>query len=105
LRKPTFEAMVKQSASTKTNIYDIYNASGAIAGERRWRIQATGSAVGGSNRSLTLDHRVRFTGIPLAERDGETTYSVGGELVYDSSNASDLKAVAVNNQVALATWT
>ena len=95
LMKPevTIEALVKVSTSSKTNIHDIYAASGAVAGERRWRIQASGS----NSRVLRFDHRVRFDTVKREEVDGESCYRVNAHTVYDSALASSLQAVLINH--------
>jgi hypothetical protein len=106
-RRPTFEARLKQSASTKTNIQDIFNATGALVGERRWKIEALGNIVAGSAvaRKFSLEHRVRFNSINFEDRDGERVYVAAGDLVYDATNASDIKATIINGQTAVGTWT
>lgn len=91
----TVEAMIKQSASAKSNIHDIYNASGSVPGERRWRVKAAGSA----GKYLQIDHRVRFTSVPIGERDGERVLHVQGHAVKDSTLASSL-LITVANAVA-----
>lgn len=90
----TFEAMVKIASTPTSNIFDIYNASGSVPTERRWRIKVTGT---GTN-AMTIDHRLRFRAVPLGDRDGEQTYSISGDVVHDSTLASQLQ-VAVTNAV------
>lgn len=96
-REVSVEAMVKMTATTKTNIHDIFNAAGALAQERRWRILATGSGT----KTLTIDQRVRFEAVPIGERDGEHVYNATAHTVYDSTNASDLKITVVNSISAI----
>ncbi|HWE41943.1 MAG TPA: hypothetical protein VG432_05520, partial [Gemmatimonadaceae bacterium] len=80
----TFEAMLKISATTKSNVLDIWNASGGSLGERRWRIAAAGSGT----KTLTLDFRTGFTNVGIDDRDGERVYAVSGELVDDDTLAA-----------------
>ena len=79
-----FDAMVGISSTAKTDIHDIYNVSGSVATERRWRITCTGSG----NNSLTIDARVRFRSVNIGEHEGERLYAVNGVWVYDSTLAS-----------------
>ena len=79
-----FDAMVGISSTAKTDIHDIYNVSGSVATERRWRITCTGSG----NNSLTIDARVRFRSMNIGEHEGERLYAVNGVWVYDSTLAS-----------------
>jgi hypothetical protein len=74
-------AMIAHSATAKTNIHDIYNVSGSIAGERRWRVSVNGT---GTNQA-DLDMRLGFMQVERGERDGESTYEVTAELVDDST--------------------
>jgi hypothetical protein len=76
-----FDAMIGFGATAKTDIMDIYNVSGALATERRWRITVNGS---GSNL-LTLDMRVRFRLVDVAANEDERLYSVTGVAVLDST--------------------
>ena len=96
-RETTFSAMLKLSATTVTNMFDIFNVSGGLPTDRRWRVKAIGS----SSKSLIIDGRVRFTSVNIApdERDGERLVSVDGYYVYDSTIASDIQ-IAVSNGVA-----
>lgn len=95
LAKPelTIEAMVKVGATSKTNIFDIFMGAGAPAGERRWRVKATGSGT----KVLTLDHRVRFTSVRRSERDGESVYLVAADVVKDATLSSSLQAIVINS--------
>ena len=96
-RESSFEAMVAMGATAKTDIYDIYNAAGGIVGERRWRVKANGT----SPRLFTVDGRVRFTSIPIGDNNGEHVYQVNGDWVYDSTNATDVKATVTNSVATL----
>ena len=94
-RQISVDAQVKMSATTKNVLYDIFNAAQTAAIEQRWRVSCVGS---GSN-GMTIDHRVRYSAIPLGERDGEQVYSISGKAVRDDTLGSDL-AIAVTNAIA-----
>lgn len=89
----TFEAMVKVSASSKTDLLDIWNASGGSLGERRWRIEAVGSGT----KKLQLDMRTAFMNVGIDDRDGERVYAVSGELVDDSTLSAPVQATITND--------
>lgn len=97
-RETTFEAAIKVSATAKTDLHDIFNAAGSPAGERRWRIAATGSGT----KSWIIDGRVRFDAVNTYDRDGERTYMVAGQYVNDPTLASDLQITVVNGVGSLA---
>jgi hypothetical protein len=102
-RGPTFEALVKQSASSKSRIADIFLAAGSRPQERRWRIKATGTIIPTTAvaKSFTIDHRVRFIAKQIAERDGERVYRVQGECIYDSSHSTDVRYFIISAVAAL----
>ena len=87
-RTATIEAMLKISATTITDIWDIYNVSGALPTNRRWRVKANGS----NSALLTIDHMLQFTDVHVEPdgRDGERLLSIAATCVYDSTNSSDL---------------
>jgi len=85
-------------ATSKADIHDIYNVAGSIAGERRWRIEVDGA---GSNLA-DLDMRLGFMSVDRGERDGEATYEIGAEIVYDSTLAGGAKWTIVNTIASLA---
>lgn len=89
----TVTAMLKLTSTTVTDFFDIYNVTGSLPTERRWRIVATGSG----SKTLTIDHLVRLTDVHIEPqgRDGERLMSVTGELAYDSTLASDVKLTLV----------
>jgi len=76
-----FDALIGISSTSKTNVHDIYNVSGSLATERRWRISVAGSGV----NALTIDARVRFRSVNVGEHEGEHLYAVSGVWVYDST--------------------
>jgi len=88
-----FTAMIAHGATAKTNIHDIYNVSGAVAGERRWRIETPGSG----SKVADLDFRAGFMNVERGERDGEATYEVNGEIVYDATLAAGAQWTVVNS--------
>jgi hypothetical protein len=92
-----FTALVAISATSKTDILDIYEVSGSIPTERRWRITITGS---GTN-VCTIDARVRFTAVDIGEHEGERLYAVKGVFVYDSTLASHGTIILTNSVSAI----
>ncbi|MCA1788437.1 MAG: hypothetical protein LC667_00890 [Thioalkalivibrio sp.] len=87
-RTSTVNAMLKFSATSVSDIWDIFTVAGSLPTERRWRIVATGSGA----KSLTIDHRLLFTDVHLEPdgRDGEILVSVEALATYDSTLATDL---------------
>lgn len=94
----TFEAMLKVSATTKSNVLDIWDAAGGTLGERRWRIEAVGSGT----KKLQLDLRTAFTAVGIDDRDGERVYAVSGELVDDDTLTGPIAAIVTNGMATLA---
>jgi len=94
----TFTARLKMSATTDDDILDIYNVSGSVMTERRWRVKATGSVIPTTttNKQLIQDMRVRFTATPVGDRDGEHIWDIAGYLVYDSTLASRCQVSLIN---------
>ena len=93
-RTVTISALLKLSSTTDSNIFDIYNAAGALPTERRWRIKVNGS----NDCSMLIDHKLLFTDVHIEPqgRDGERLMSVAATAVYDSTNTTDLKITVVN---------
>jgi len=85
-------ALIAISSTTDTDILDIFEVSGSVATERRWRIQATGSGV----NQLTIDLRVVFRAVNIGEHEGERLYAVDWEGVYDSTLAGRGKILLQN---------
>lgn len=90
LRKRTSNVsmMLKFSATTVSDVWDIFTVAGSLPTERRWRVVATGSGT----KSLTIDHRLLFTDVHLEPdgRDGEILVAVEARATYDSTLATDL---------------
>lgn len=76
-----FSALIGISATSKTDILDIFDVSGSVPTERRWRIKCTGSGV----NTFTIDARVRFRATNVGEHEGERLYAVEGVFVKDST--------------------
>ena len=76
-----FDALIGINSTSKTDIHDIYNVTGGLATERRWRILVTGSGV----NTFTIDGRVRFRTVDVGEHEDERLYAVSGVFVYDST--------------------
>lgn len=93
----TFEAMLKVSATTKSNILDIWNASGGALGERRWRIEAVGSGT----KKLQVDFRAGFSEVGIDDRDGERVYMVTGEMIDDDTLTGPAQITVTNSMPSL----
>ncbi len=76
-----FDALIAISATTKTNILDIFEVAGSVATEQRFRVTCTGS---GSN-VFKIDFRARFRAVNLGEHENEHLYAVNGVWVKDST--------------------
>lgn len=87
-----FDALILISSTTDTNIRAIYDVSGSVPTERRWRVVTT---VG--TQSMTIDGRVLFTKVARDESDGEVLYAVSGKYLYDSTLAGRMKITLVSN--------
>jgi len=94
----TFEAMVKISATTKSDFHDIWNSSGGSLGERRWRIEAIGSGT----KKLQLDCRAAIFAVGIGDRDGERVYAVTGEMVDDDTLTGPSQITVTNSMATLA---
>lgn len=91
----TFTALVAVSATTKTDIHDIFAVAGAVPTERRWRLKTVGSGT----KSQIVDFRCRFKAVDIGLQDGERLYSVSGVWVKDST-LGGRGQIAVSNGVA-----
>lgn len=76
-----FDALIGINSTSKTDIHDIYNVTGGLPTERRWRVVCTGS---GSN-TFTIDARVLFKSVNVGEHENEHLYAVSGVFVKDST--------------------
>jgi hypothetical protein len=86
-------AKVKISATSKSDIHDAWNSSGAVLGEKRWRVEVDGA---GDNLA-DLDFRFGMTAVPLGERDGERLYEVTGKIVDDTTLSAPAQWTVVNS--------
>lgn len=93
----SFEAMVRVTATSKTNVHDIWNVASSLATERRWRVRTYGSG----DKMQTIDAQVRFTAIPIGDRNGEHVYSVQGYFVKCSTLDSRGRIKIVNGVSSL----
>lgn len=93
-RTSTISAMLKVSSTSVSDIWDIFNVSGSLPTDRRWRVKASGS----NSATLTIDHLLEFTDIHISpdERNGERLVAVTANCVYDSTNTTDV-VIAINN--------
>lgn len=87
-----FDALIGISSTAKSDIHDIYNVSGGLATERRWRILCTGTG----DNTFTIDARVRFHSVNVGDHENERLYAVNGVFVYDSTLASRGKFTLTN---------
>ena len=87
-RRSTMSALVRLSASSITDIYDVFDVAGGAVEERRARVKVNGSGT----KSMTIDHRLAFMNVvPDPDgRDGEYLLSVEGNATYDATQATDL---------------
>lgn len=94
----TFEALVKISANSKSNLHDIWNSAGGSLGERRWRVEASGSGT----KKLQIDTRAGIFAVGVDDRDGERVYAVTGEMADDDTLTGPVQAIVTNNMATLA---
>lgn len=88
---------VKISATTKSDLHDAWNSSGAALGEKRIRITCDGSG----NHLAHFDARIGLTAVPVGERDGERVYECTGKLVKDDTLAAPGQWTVINNVATL----
>lgn len=89
----TWTALIGIAAGAKTSLIDIYNMSGDVQTDRRFRVTITGSG----NNVATLDFRSRFTATDVGIDNGERLYAASGVFVYDSTLASRAKWITTND--------
>jgi len=87
-----FDALVAISATSKTDILDIYENAGSVVTERRWRIDVAGT---GTN-DLKIDGRVRFRTVNRGDHEGERLYAIHGVYAYDSTLVGRAKFTLAN---------
>lgn len=92
---------VKISPSTKSDLHDAWNSSGAALGEKRIRITVDGSG----NHSAHFDARIGLTAVPVGTRDGERVYECTGKLVIDDALDAACQWTINNNVAALGSAT
>lgn len=78
-----FDALIGIDSTSKTNVHDVFNVSGSVASERRWRVTVTGS--GSPAKVFRIDMRVSIRAVPLGDHEGEHLYAVSGVAVKDST--------------------
>lgn len=88
---------VKISATTKSDLHDVWNSSGGALGEKRVRVTVDGSG----NHLAHLDARIGLTAVPVGERDGERVYECTGKLVKDDTLTAPAAWTIINNVGAL----
>jgi hypothetical protein len=96
-RVGTVAMMLKVSSTVISDIWDIFNVSGALPTDRRARIVSTGS----NSHTMTIDHLLEYTDVHVSPnvRNGERLVSVAANCLYDSTLASDL-VIAIDNGTA-----
>jgi hypothetical protein len=97
LSNATYEMLVAVNATTKTDLHDTWNTSGASIGERRIRIQASGTA----SKKFTVDARAGLFAIPWDDSDGERVYKVSGEFADDTTLGASHTIEVVNSIAAI----
>lgn len=95
LSNTTYELVVAVSATAKTNLHDVWNTSGATLGERRIRIQASGSG----SKKFTVDARAGLFAEPWDDVDGERVYKISGEFADDTTLGAS-HTVSIINGIA-----
>jgi hypothetical protein len=84
-------AEIRVSATSTTNIFDVFNVDDSATVERNWRV----TVVGDDSKSLTIDHLVRFLKVDVERDDkGERTYHVEAVIVGTPRISVGVPAVA-----------
>lgn len=93
----TVSGLVVVSSSTISDLFDIYNVTGALPTDRRMRIKCSGS----SSATFTIDHRVEYDDIHIdpSGREGERLLAFSAKVPYDATLASSLQ-FAIQNATA-----
>lgn len=92
LSNATYEMLVAVNATTKTDLHDTWNTSGATIGERRIRLRAAGSG----SKQFTLDALAGMFAIPWDDSDGERVYKITGEFADDATLGASHTLEVVN---------
>jgi hypothetical protein len=92
LSNATYEMLVAVNTTTKSDLHDTWNTSGASLGERRIRLQATGSG----SRKFTIDALAGLFAVPWDSSDGERVYKVSGEFADDTTLGASHAISVVN---------
>lgn len=95
VREPTGTLTVLQKANMKTALFDGYVVGGATMGEKRCRIECSGS----NSKKFIIDGRLRYKAVPVQESNGATLYAASVEFVYDSTLGTDVAITTVNHVV------
>jgi hypothetical protein len=77
----TFDALVAINSVTKSDILDVFEVSGDLVTERRWRLVVDGTGV----NEMTIDFRCRYKAVQVGEHEDERLYAVNGVWVLDST--------------------
>jgi hypothetical protein len=89
----SYEALIKIGSTAKTDIEDIFDVSGGLPTEKRWRITIDGSG----NNSCTIDFRTRYRAVDLGDHEGERLYLVRGVWVRDATLGSRGTITLIND--------
>ena len=96
-REITVEAQLKESATTVAE-FDIFNVTGGLPTDRRWRVTIDGSG----DNNMTIDFRVRYTAFNVdPDVDGERLFHVTGYAVYDATLTSDIQVILKNDVTSI----
>ncbi len=94
----SFDFQVAISATAKSDFHDTWNAASPVAlGERRIRVQATGTTpAGGTPKLFTIDGLAGIFAVPADEDNGERVYRVHGEYADDTTLGAPCQITIVN---------
>jgi hypothetical protein len=93
----TVNGLVVVSSTTISDLFDIYNVTGALPTDRRMRIKVNGS----NSAQMFIDHRVEYDDIHIEPngREGERLLAFSAKVPYDATLASGLQ-FAIDNATA-----
>lgn len=88
-RQCTIDILVKETGTAVADSFTIYNVSGSLPTNRRWRVKATGSG----SKALTIDTQVQIVqvNVDTGSRSGERLIHAQALGVVDSSLSSDIQ--------------